>query len=151
MHGAINDSQRLIILLTIVSKIIRLWESTSKNTNHSFYVIVDHIWPRTNYNPNTARVKNKNDTLNNVWYVWYLSCFFPLGFTNLGLNIILKKTYQIYSCKTIEPQMLSIVHQERICLFVLRFYGPVNPTGSYRALSVYLTTHLLGRLSPLSG
>ena len=37
------------------------------------------------------------------------------------------------------------------CLFVLRFYGPVNPMGSCRALSVYLTTHLLGRLSPLSG
>ena len=34
----------------------------------------------------------------------------------------------------------------RICLFVLRFYGPVNPTGSRRARSVYLTT-----LSPLSG
>ena len=37
------------------------------------------------------------------------------------------------------------------CLFVLRFYGPVNPMGSCRARSVYLTTHLLGRLSPLSG
>ena len=37
------------------------------------------------------------------------------------------------------------------CLFVLRFVGPVNPTGSCRARSVYLTTHLLGRLSPLSG
>ena len=36
-------------------------------------------------------------------------------------------------------------------LFVLRFYGPVNPTESCRARSVYLTTHLLGRLSPLSG
>ena len=36
-------------------------------------------------------------------------------------------------------------------LFVLRFYGPVNPMGSCRALSVYLTTRLLGRLSPLSG
>ena len=35
--------------------------------------------------------------------------------------------------------------------FVLRFYGPVNPLGSCRAQSVYLTTHLLGRLSPLSG
>ena len=33
-------------------------------------------------------------------------------------------------------------------LFVLRFYGPVNPMGSR---SVYLTTRLLGRLSPLSG
>ena len=38
-----------------------------------------------------------------------------------------------------------------ICLFVLRFYGPVNPMGSCRAQSVYLTTHLLGRLSLLSG
>ena len=36
-------------------------------------------------------------------------------------------------------------------LFVLRFYGPVNPMGSCRARSVYLTTRLLGRLSPLSG
>ena len=36
-------------------------------------------------------------------------------------------------------------------LFVLRFYGPVNPMGSCRAWSVYLTTRLLGRLCPLSG
>ena len=36
-------------------------------------------------------------------------------------------------------------------LFVLRFYGPVNPTESCRARSVYLTTRLLGRLSPVSG
>ena len=35
-------------------------------------------------------------------------------------------------------------------LFVLRFYGPVNPMGSCRARSIYLTTRLLGRLSPLS-
>ena len=34
---------------------------------------------------------------------------------------------------------------------VLRFYGPVNPMGSCRARSVYLTIRLLGRLSPLSG
>ena len=34
--------------------------------------------------------------------------------------------------------------------FVLRFYGPVNPMESCRARSVYLTTLLLGRLSPLS-
>ena len=36
-------------------------------------------------------------------------------------------------------------------VFVLRFYGPVNPMGSCRAQSVYLTTRLLGRLSPPSG
>ena len=34
---------------------------------------------------------------------------------------------------------------------VLRFYGPVNPMWSFRARSVYPTTRLLGRLSPLSG
>ena len=36
-------------------------------------------------------------------------------------------------------------------LFVLRFYGPVNPRESCRARSVYLVTRLLGGLSPLSG
>ena len=36
------------------------------------------------------------------------------------------------------------------CLFVLRFYGPANPLRTCRAWSVYLTTLLLGRLSPLS-
>ena len=34
-----------------------------------------------------------------------------------------------------------------VYLFVLRFYGPVNPMGSCRARSVYLTTCLLGRLN----
>ena len=37
----------------------------------------------------------------------------------------------------------------KYCLFVLRFYGPVNPLVSCRAQSVYPTTHSLGRLSPL--
>ena len=32
-------------------------------------------------------------------------------------------------------------------LFVLRFYGPVDPMGSCRTRSVYLTTRLLGKLS----
>ena len=35
-------------------------------------------------------------------------------------------------------------------LFVLTFYGPVNPMGSCRARSVYLTTRLLGRLNQSS-
>ena len=37
-----------------------------------------------------------------------------------------------------------------VCLLVLRFYSPVNPIamGSCRVRSVYLTTLLLGRLSP---
>ena len=36
-----------------------------------------------------------------------------------------------------------------VCLFLLRFYGQVNPMVSCRARSVYLTTLLLGRLIPL--
>ena len=47
--------------------------------------------------------------------------------------------------------IFSVIFCSRYCLFALRFYGPVNPMGSCRARSVYLTTHLLGRLSPLSG
>ena len=35
-------------------------------------------------------------------------------------------------------------------VFVLRFYGQVNPLGSCQAQSVYLPTLFLGRLSPLS-
>ena len=46
---------------------------------------------------------------------------------------------------------LDVNMQVHVCLFVLRFYGPVNPMGSCRAPSVYLTTRLLGRLSPPSG
>ena len=53
-------------------------------------------------------------------------------------------------------QNMFIFYQDHLwtnqsSLFVLRFYGPVNPVGSCRARSVYLTTRLLDRLSPLSG
>ena len=48
-------------------------------------------------------------------------------------------------------RLLSAEFAHNMVLFVLRFYGPVNPMGSYRAWSVYLTTRLVGRLSPLSG
>ena len=50
-----------------------------------------------------------------------------------------------------ERMFTILVNRLEVCLFVLRFYGPVNPMGSCRARSVYLTTRLLGRLSPLSG
>ena len=43
------------------------------------------------------------------------------------------------------------IHRVIVELFVLRFYGPVNPMGSCRVRSVYLTTRLVGSLSPLSG
>ena len=59
-----------------------------------------------------------------------------------------------YSCAAWSGFTIShfyIVSENFVWLFVLRFYGPVNPMGSCRARSVYLTTRLLGRLSPLSG
>ena len=48
-------------------------------------------------------------------------------------------------------QVVLVAEYLNNCLFVLRFYGPVNPMGSCRARSVYLTTLLLDRFSPLSG
>ena len=49
------------------------------------------------------------------------------------------------------PSQLELSFLYLRFLFALRFYGPINPMGSCRAQSVYLTTRLLGRLSPLSG
>ena len=54
-------------------------------------------------------------------------------------------------CLTAKPDLGAEKRIIFMCLFVFRFYGPVNQMGSCRAWSVYLTTRLLGRLSPLSG
>ena len=56
----------------------------------------------------------------------------------------------IYICKK-NVIKSNVVRVSVFLFFVLRFYSPVNPMGSCRARSVYLTTRLLGRLSPLSG
>ena len=58
---------------------------------------------------------------------------------------------QITRSKFDEICPLAIPNQIPTILFVLRFYGPVNPMGSCPVRSVYLTTLLLGRLSPPSG
>ena len=64
----------------------------------------------------------------------------------------MKYIYCIVEPQWIEPWWpIDPGQLEWTLLFVLRFYGPVNPMGSCRARSVYLTTCLLGRLSPLSG
>ena len=54
-----------------------------------------------------------------------------------------------YIAKHGKATLMPYVNSEGpdVCLFVLRFYGPVNPVGSCRARSVYLTTLLLGILS----
>ena len=63
-----------------------------------------------------------------------------------AMSIFVKKLKRL---KNLLPQNHDSLKLD--CLVVLRFYGPVNPLGSCRARSVYLTTRLLGRLSPLSG
>ena len=67
----------------------------------------------------------------------------------LLINLKLKTTSNSFLLNTAEHEIFSA--NKYVCLFVLRFYGPVNPMGSCPARSVYLTTRLLGRLSPLSG
>ena len=69
-------------------------------------------------------------------------------------NIVIKMIYviqqNIHVCTHSKLKQSQDLHDVKN-LFVLRFYGPVNPRGSCRARSVYLTTRLLGRLGPLSG
>ena len=50
-----------------------------------------------------------------------------------------------------QKNVIIIIILPYICLFVLKFYGLVNPIRSCRVRSFNLTTLLLGRLRPLSG
>ena len=85
-----------------------------------------------------------------VWKPWRASIVLTVQ-KHLKLNVRKYTLYHIHPTKTRMHLGISAVYLEFVCLFVLRFYGPVNPMGSCRARSVYLTTRLLGRLSPLSG
>ena len=80
----------------------------------------------------------------------FLNAFTP----EIG-GIIRRKKNAILCFMALFFELINMHLEKRIIfhtgLFVLRFYGPVNPMGSCRARSVYLTTRLLGRLSPLSG
>ena len=70
------------------------------------------------------------------------------------LNLILPGANSFYRANPFrrrQNQFWKLLPLNLYCLFVLRFYGPVNPMGSCRARSVYLTTRLLGRVSPLGG
>ena len=84
----------------------------------------------------------QQDLLIMIW------CFTTLSTLTL---VLLTRIYPAF-INSVDPEQLSqLIWIGTVCLFVLRFYGPVNPMGSCRARSVYLTTRLLGRLSPLSG
>ena len=71
---------------------------------------------------------------------------FALGWfskTNMSLNFNKKQTHNYIN---LYHSLGAFSRRQTNDLFVLRFYGPANPMGSYRARSVYLTTRLLGRL-----
>ena len=70
---------------------------------------------------------------------------------NIRIFICQKTLFLVVKFSVYLIRHVFIMSHFLVNLFVLRFYGPVNPVGSCRARSVYLTTRLLGRLSPLSG
>ena len=93
---------------------------------------------------------NQGHSLVRIPYIYktYLSRKKSWGILNFaGLGAPHKLNFPINTCLIIPRKHILVCS----CLFVLRFYGPVNPMGSCRARSVYLTTRLLGRLSPLRG
>ena len=62
-----------------------------------------------------------------------------------------KKTHNIWSfIREISREEIPYISTETGCLFELRFCSPVNPK-SCRVRSVYLSTLILSRLSPLGG
>ena len=79
----------------------------------------------------------------------YLAC----NVRNAFFTSEVHKNYTLWTCQKVYEALTFLLDNIyiRFGLFVLRFYGPVNPMGSCRARSVYQTTRLLGRLSPLSG
>ena len=88
---------------------------------------------------------------NNVPHTAKLLVYIHIMFSHLFANSI-KMVNWLLDYNLREQGKLKVSNDlQSDCLFVLRFYGPVNPMGSCRARSVYLTTRLLGRLSPLSG
>ena len=98
--------------------------------------IIPHINPRHPYQPEGPRASGWYGCLGLIWgMIW------KLLYNNLYLyNPWLQG--ELWEC---------LVTIQNYVVVVLRFYGPVNPMGSCPARSVYLTTRLLGRLSPPSG
>ena len=143
----------MILFLTICALYhaasIRIPDDTPKSTiskeNDSFNILqrskillkyTDHLYDK--QRNLTQELLHKNESLR-----WFWTCFprvLKLSSCDWCMKIVLRKvSYREASI------MICIVLWD---MFVLRFYGPVNPIGSCWAQSVYLTIHLLGRLSP---
>ena len=119
-----------------------------KNTLTNQYLL---ITPQAN---NTKKIR-----LHWLHLVWWLALFrWPFTrFTNVFLDCCIQQPCnKNNNSPQIVPKPINNLTRCRkkpwyYCLFVLRFYGPVNPMVSCQERSVYLTTHLLDRLNPLSG
>ena len=72
-----------------------------------------------------------------------LTCFSLQAWKNLICNFL----FFFSSCIYKDHLLMNIRYMYRL----FSFYGTINSLGPCRARSVYLTTLLLGRLSPLSG
>ena len=81
---------------------------------------------------------------------WTFIMYYILFWSSIAI-ILLGKRELLFLCFLCSVCHCLFAPPLGVCLFVLKFYGPVNPIGSCRARSVYLTTRLLDRLSPLSG
>ena len=102
------------------------------------------------------------DDMSVAWPPWFNYWFsFTLAYSRISheYSSLFIAVINLFLCFRFDAlnELGAFIRTEFLCisvlkvLFVLRFYGPVNPMGSCRARSVHLTTRLLGRLSPLSG
>ena len=72
-----------------------------------------------------------------------------MKFLDINLfNLAKEYRYLCKQCRSDETARNKLSYQNLyclwFCLFILRFYSPVNPIGSYHMPSVYLTTLLAG-------
>ena len=85
------------------------------------------------------------------WYMWTVKIQISLGIHVCWSEPFLFNHKTRASDKEVMYTSSRLLCQSYCRFVVLRFYSPVNPVGSWWAWSVYLTTLLLCRLSPLSG
>ena len=93
--------------------------------------------------PSPTQERKKKNTKKNKYIVWESKSTSPLECGHLF-------PFSYCQFHTAAAGLVCLL-VKKVNLYVLRFYSPVNPMGSCRAWSVYLTTRLLGRLSPLCG
>ena len=127
---------------------------------YTVWEFIYRIWDRQTVLIKTKKKRKKTGAFKRC-ILLSLSVKRPLIFWTRRLHLDVLQSQCIHTCHTnrliIRLPLLMIrvnrlfTAQRSVNLFVLRFYGPVNPMGSCRARPVYLTTRLLSRLSPLSG